>query len=60
MTLSLVTGEHFKRMTDLETGQTITGAAPARPAGFGPRVTDKSLHYTVTVPPHSWRAFKAQ
>ncbi len=60
VTLDVVTSDRFKRISNLETGRTINGAVPVRPAGFGPRVADKNLHYTITVPPHSWRAFKAE
>ena len=60
VTLSVVTSDRLKRITDLESGQIINGAAAARPAGFGRTVTDKSVHYVVTLPPHSWKAFKAE
>ena len=55
-----MTSDHYKRITDLESRQTIAGAGPVRPAGFGPRAADKRLHCTITVPPRSWRAFEAE
>lgn len=59
VTITIVTDE-TKSLTDLADGQTLSGRTSRAERMYGRPASGNITRYTVTIPPHSFRAFRKE